>query len=452
MFSGLDRKQKEAVGLLSIGTFLEYFDLMLYVHMAVLLNELFFPKTDPFTASLLAAFAFSSTYVLRPFGALLFGYIGDNIGRKHTVVITTFLMSLSCIIMATLPTYAEIGITAAWLVTICRMLQGLSSMGEAVGAELYLTEITKPPIQYPVVSAVTIATTFGTMTALGIASLTTAIGFNWRYAFIFGAGVALIGSIARTALRETPDFADAKKRIQNLLISTKQSVKNLEKNPIWLEKVNKKTAVSLFLIQCLWPVTMYFSYIHCGNIAKETFGLSPEQVITQNFIVSLVQLASHIIIAFLSYKINPISIVKIKLGIFSFLFIFSPFFIDNILNSFQLMLLQMLLLVFGPTNLPITPILFRHFPVLKRFTSGCLIYALSRAMIHVVTAFGVVYLVSYFGSWGVLFIIVPVVIGYKVGLSHFENLEREAGNYPSSRKWFSVVYNQPPIQTMKGTS
>ena len=110
----LDRKQKEAIGLLQIGTFLEYFDLMLYVHMAVLLNELFFPNTDPHTASLLAAFAFCSTYVLRPFGALIFGYIGDNIGRKSTVIFTTMMMSLSCILMANLPTYAQIGITASW--------------------------------------------------------------------------------------------------------------------------------------------------------------------------------------------------------------------------------------------------------------------------------------------------------------------------------------------------
>ena len=94
--TSLTKEQKEAVGLLSIGTFLEYFDLMLYVHMAILLNELFFPKTDPFTSSLLAALAFCSTFVFRPFGALIFGYIGDNIGRKHTVMITTFMMSISC--------------------------------------------------------------------------------------------------------------------------------------------------------------------------------------------------------------------------------------------------------------------------------------------------------------------------------------------------------------------
>src|SRR5689334_17285052 len=97
-FSSLRKDQKEAIGLLSIGTFLEYFDLMLYVHMAVLLNELFFPKTDLRTAATVQAFAFCSTYLLRPFGALLFGWIGDNIGRKSTVIITTTLMSISCVV------------------------------------------------------------------------------------------------------------------------------------------------------------------------------------------------------------------------------------------------------------------------------------------------------------------------------------------------------------------
>ena len=115
----LDRKTKESIILLQIGTFLEYFDLMLFVHMAVVLNELFFPKFDPFTTSLITAFSFCSTFILKPVGALLFGYIGDKIGRKHTVVITTMLMAISCLIMANVPTYAQIGITASWVITIC---------------------------------------------------------------------------------------------------------------------------------------------------------------------------------------------------------------------------------------------------------------------------------------------------------------------------------------------
>jgi len=169
--TSLTREQKQAVGLLSIGTFLEYFDLMLYVHMAVLLNDLFFEPADPLTASLYTAFAFCSTYLLRPVGAILFGWIGDNIGRKHTVVITTAMMSVSCLIMSSLPTYAEIGVTASIVVTICRMVQGMSSMGEVVGATLYVTEITKPPMQYVAVSTITIFCNLGAFAALGVATL-----------------------------------------------------------------------------------------------------------------------------------------------------------------------------------------------------------------------------------------------------------------------------------------
>ena len=136
-------------------------DLMLYVHMAVLLNELFFPKTDPFTASLLAAFAFCSTYLLRPFAALVFGYIGDHIGRKATVVITTGIMSISCLVMANLPTYAQIGIGASWAITICRIIQGMSSMGEMIGAELYISELVPLPMRYSTVSIIAVCSSLG---------------------------------------------------------------------------------------------------------------------------------------------------------------------------------------------------------------------------------------------------------------------------------------------------
>ncbi|MGN7620106.1 MFS transporter [Rickettsia amblyommatis] len=87
---------------MSIGTFLEYFDLYLYVHMAVLLNKLFFPQADPQTALIYEAAALCSTYVFRPIGALIFGWLGDNIGRKSTIIITTLLMAIACFIMANL--------------------------------------------------------------------------------------------------------------------------------------------------------------------------------------------------------------------------------------------------------------------------------------------------------------------------------------------------------------
>lgn len=270
-FSSLTKQQKEAVGLLSIGTFLEYFDLMLYVHMAVLLNELFFPKADPHTQAIYSALAFCSTFVFRPLGALLFGYIGDTVGRKTTVVITTFMMGISCIIMAITPTYDEIGLTATVIITLCRAVQGLSSIGEIVGAEIYLSEITKPPIQYSLVSLVIVLATLGATFALGMASFITSLELNWRYAFWCGAFIAVVGTLARTTLRETPEFADAKRQIKTVFNATDAKKQSLLLHNLNKENTEKKTYIAYLLMQCTRPVWFYFSFIYCGTILKKLF-------------------------------------------------------------------------------------------------------------------------------------------------------------------------------------
>lgn len=240
----LTRQQKEAIGLLSIGTFLEYFDLMLYIHMAVLLNDLFFPKTDPKVASLLSAAAFCSTYVLRPFAAYGLGWIGDNIGRKSTVIITTLIMAASCFVMANLLTYEEKGILISWIMIICRMSQGISSMGEIIGAELYVTETTKPPAQYICVGIIVIASLLGGMTALAFGIISTSYLLNWRYAFWGGAIIALVGFLARTRLRESTEFVDAKRRIKNTLEDFGINTEKLPYKEYIEEKVSKKTCLA----------------------------------------------------------------------------------------------------------------------------------------------------------------------------------------------------------------
>ena len=438
----LTREQKEAVGLLSIGTFLEYFDLMLYVHMAVLLNELFFPKYDPFTNSLLTAFAFCSTYLLRPFGALLFGYIGDHIGRKSIVVITTLLMAFSCFIMAILPTYAQIGITASWLVTGCRIFQGMSSMGEFIGAQLYLTEITKPPIQYPVVALTAVFSILGGTVALGIATLTTIEGvdINWRYAFAFGSVVALVGTIARTTLKETPDFADAKKRIMsNLNDSQQQKVK---KKNVWTDgsKKDKKTFFALFILDCGWPVCFYFSYIFCGDILKREFAFTASEVINHNFIVSMVQFAGVIVLTILSYKIYPPKIVKAKLLLFIIVTLTSPFLITILHNSSTIFFIQCCFLIFACDYVPAMPITYKHISVLRRFTYCSMSYALSRSTMSIITSFGLVYLFQYFSYWGIIIVMTPIIIGYITSVYHFDKLEREARTIVTKRKTRIVVH------------
>jgi MHS family proline/betaine transporter-like MFS transporter len=390
----------------------------------------FFPKTDPETASILSAFAFCSTFVFRPFGALIFGWLGDNISRKATVVITTVLMAFSCILMANLPTYSQIGIAASWLITICRILQGMSSVGEIVGAELYLTEITTPPIQYPIVSLIAIFSVVGTVAALAVASLFTSFGLNWRIAFWIGAAIAMVGAVARTALRETPEFADAKRRLQKRVDPTYINSKVLENDPILNEKANNKTTLYLFLINCAWPACFYFAYVHCGNILKNSFGYNAESVIHHNLIISIIQLVGLTTVSLLSYRIYPLKILKTKLVIFSIGILTCPYLLQNTHSPAYVFIIQSFIVLFAVDTVPAVSIFFRHFPVFKRFTYSSLIYAISRAMMYIITSFGIIYLTKYFGHYGLLIVIIPLNIGCVLGINHFENLEKEAGNYP----------------------
>lgn len=430
IFSSLNKEQKQAVGLLSIGTFLEYFDLMLYVHMAVLLNELFFPQTDPHTAKLLAAFAFCSTYIFRPVGALIFGFIGDHVGRKVTVILTIMFMSLSCVFMANLPTYAQIGITASWIVTICRIVQGISSMGELTGAQLYLSEFIKPPARYSCVALIAVASAVGGAASLAIASIVMSFGFNWRIIFGIGAVIAIVGTAARVFLRETPDFMRAKRAVAR--------DPSLETVKTFVTRVNHKTSLALFLIDCMWPLCFYFSYMHCGIILKDSFSYGAEQIIHQNFIVSIVQIATYLLFVFLSYRIYPLKILKFKLLISAIIILSYPYWLNHLQSDFHVLLLQSSIIFFAADASPATSIFYKYFPVLKRFTYISFMHALSRAVIYVIASFGLVYLTKYFGSWGTLIITIPVFSGYAFGLRHFEKLEKEGSieqqnkNQPSS--------------------
>ncbi len=428
ILSSLNRTQKEAAGLLQVGTFLEYFDLMLYVHMAVLLNDLFFPKTDPKTASLLTALAFCSTYLLRPFGALFFGYIGDHLGRKTTVIMTTMIMAISCIIMATLPTYAQVGITAAWLVTLCRVAQGLSSMGEVIGAEIYMTEITKPPVRYPAVGLIGCASRLGTMVALGVAMLVTSQGFNWRNGFWMGAAIAVVGSVARTRLRETQEFVDMKKSLKKGFEAVKeQGTEKTEKliairESLQQQKVDWKTMCAYFAIASGTGLSLYFNYIYCGDLLKR-LGFSPEDIIHQNFIISIIEFSGMALTVFLSYRIHPMKILKFKTLLYLPFVCLFPFLLSNSPTPSTIFFIQVIGAMIGLGGVPAVAILVAHFPVFKRFTYISFMYAISRSLMAVVTSFGLVYLTEFMGAWGLYCILIPVSLCFLWGVCHYSRLE-----------------------------
>ncbi len=308
-------------------------------------------------------------------------------------------------------------------------------MGEVVGAKLYLTELINPPIQYPAVSSVSIFGTLGDVVALGIASLVTSYGFDWRLAFWMGAGIALVGTVARRNLRETLEFADAKRQLKKTFQQTSNvasiDLKKLENNPIWTEKANKITIIALFLVECMCPVCFYFAYIYCGNLLKTSFDYSAAQVIHQNFIISICSFLSTLVLAYLSYKIYPLKILKTLLLIFCVFALACPYLLNNLNSSLDVFLIQLFIILFAPIGPSIGhPIFYRYFPVFKRFSCVSITFAISRALMYLVTSFAIVYLTEYWHHWGIMMILFPVCIGFTFGLFYFEKLEKKAGNYP----------------------
>jgi len=431
--TSLTKEQKEAVGLLSVGTFLEYFDLMLYVHMAVLLNELFFPKSDPFNTSLLSAFAFCSSYALRPVGALIFGWIGDNIGRKTTVILTTAMMALSCLAMSALPTYNQIGITASWIMILCRMAQGLSSMGEIVGAELYITEITKPPTQYLAVGLVTLCSVVGGTVAIVLSLVCISGFFNWRYAFLSGAFIAILGMTARAKLRETVEFVDAKKRMQNAINELDES-QPTESEKILIEKIynkkaNIKTSLAYLYILSPWPAIFFFTYVHCGDILKNTFHYNAEQILKNNLYVSIFNAIFFGIIVLLTKKFHPLKILKTQAIIFLVVILSFPYLLSHASSALHIFWIQLLLMLITIRSNPAAPIFYKRFPVFWRFRYAAFLYAISRLLIYIITSFGTVYLIKAFGYYGILVIMLPIGLLFYHGIRHFEELDLYEKNF-----------------------
>src|SRR5215467_12798979 len=140
MDSGLGREEKKVIFASSLGTVFEWYDFYLYATLAPFFAALFFPKGND-TAALLSAFAtYAAGFLVRPFGAIVFGRIGDLVGRKYTFLITIMVMGAATFAVGLMPTYNQVGILAPILLVTLRLLQGLALGGEYGGAATYVAE------------------------------------------------------------------------------------------------------------------------------------------------------------------------------------------------------------------------------------------------------------------------------------------------------------------------
>jgi MHS family proline/betaine transporter-like MFS transporter len=214
-----------------IGNALEWYDYALYGHLAVIISKLFFPSTDAY-ASLIAAFCvFAAGFFMRPVGAVIFGHIGDRFGRRLALTSSIIMMAVCTGLLSILPTYQQIGILAPILLTVIRMLQGISLGGEFSGSMVFMAEYAQKN-RALVASSCLFSACIGILGGSFVGSFFTQIlspadfeSWGWRIPFMLGVGIGLVGLYIRHNIVESPRYRAAKESGELSLSPVKQTFK-----------------------------------------------------------------------------------------------------------------------------------------------------------------------------------------------------------------------------------
>ncbi|WP_377982105.1 MFS transporter [Aquirufa avitistagni] len=261
----MNKKLSYIIGASSVGTLIEWYDFYIFGSLATVLSTKFFPTDNPTAAFLNTLATFAAGFVVRPFGALFFGKIGDVIGRKYTFMVTLMLMGGATFAIGLIPSYQSIGALAPILVLILRLLQGLALGGEYGGAATYVAEHSPEHQRGFYTSWIQTTATLGLIISLGVIMLTRSLlsaeefdHYGWRIPFLISI-VMVIGSIiVRKNMAESPLFEEAKK------------TGNVAKNPLkesFGNKLNLK-----FVLLALFGATMGQGLVwYTGQFYAQTF-------------------------------------------------------------------------------------------------------------------------------------------------------------------------------------
>ncbi len=204
---------RQAVGAAVIGNVLEWYDFAVYAYLAGVIGKNFFPSDNEIT-SLLATFAvFGVGFVVRPLGGIVIGWIGDQKGRKVSLLLTIFLMAAGTVLIGIIPSYRSIGVAAAVLLVLARLLQGFSAGGEWGGSTAFIVEWAPPDRRGLFGSFQQSSVAAGLLLGSGVAALTNTLlsaadveSWGWRIPFLLGGLILPVGIYMRRRIGETPVF------------------------------------------------------------------------------------------------------------------------------------------------------------------------------------------------------------------------------------------------------
>lgn len=249
----------------SVGTLIEWYDFYIYGAMAIIIAKQFFPQDNPTAAFLAALATFAAGFVVRPFGALVFGRIGDIIGRKYTFLLTLLLMGGSTFAIGLVPGYSSIGMWAPVLILLLRFVQGLALGGEYGGAATYVAEHSPKGRRGYFTAYIQTTATLGFFLSLGVILITRkALGvdaFNdwgWRVPFIVSALLIAVSVYIRLRMAESPLFAKLKREGK------------VSKNPL-KESFGKKSNLKMVLLALFAAVMGQGVVWYTGQFYAQTF-------------------------------------------------------------------------------------------------------------------------------------------------------------------------------------
>ncbi|AOB32783.1 MFS transporter [Bordetella sp. H567] len=265
-------KSRKAIYAACIGNLMEWYDFGVYAYLAAIIAKKFFPSTDP-TVGLLAAFAaYGVGFLARPLGGILIGRMGDTHGRKVALVLTIFMMSVGTIGIGLLPTYESIGVWAAVLLTLLRIIQGIAAGGEWGTSTAFVIEWASPGRRGFAGSFQQVSTAGGSLlgsaTAAVLTSILTAeqmLQWGWRVPFILGALLLAVGLYIRRNVEESPSYEAAKHKVA-------------EDSAV----AGWRLGARAFGFTIFWTVAYYMLLAWMPTFTQRFAGLSPSQALWAN--------------------------------------------------------------------------------------------------------------------------------------------------------------------------
>ena len=357
-----------------IGTTIEFFDFYIFATAAVLVfPKLFFPASDPASATLQSFATFALAFIARPVGSALFGHFGDRIGRKATLVAALLTMGLSTVAIGILPTYASIGIAAPALLALCRLGQGIGLGGEWGGAVLLATENAPPGKRawygmFPQLGApIGFLCSSGNFLLLSnVLSNEQFFAFGWRIPFLLSSLLVLVGLYVRLRLQETPAFLRALEKNERVEIPMARVI---AKYPLML-LIGTFAAVATFVLFYLMTVFALSWGTAALKYPRSEFLIM--QMIAMLFFALGIPLSAVVA----DRRGRRLMLIVATVAIFVFGLVFALLFIAS--NwVFTLTFLSVGLFMMGLTYGPLGTALAELFPTSVRYTGASLTFNLA---------------------------------------------------------------------------